>query len=131
SVTDLTAAANTSSGNLITGNVVSGSGGDGIHVNTVRDAQPGTTISNNLIGTDAAGGASLENGFGMHVSSGDAGITGNVISGNHVDGVLLEDSALVQGNRIGVGADGHTAVANRGAGVTINSSGNLIGGYAP
>ncbi len=116
-------------------NVVSGNGDDG-----VRLAGAGATVIGNRIGTDAAGGAAVTGGedgvdvrgAGSRIGGPLAG-EGNVISGNADEGVSLSagaDGTVVQGNRIGVGADGSTAVPNGDLGVWVNTSSNRIGGTA-
>ncbi len=50
---------------------------------------------------------------------------GNVISGNPADALVLDGAVLVQGNKIGVGANGTTAVPNQGHGILIDQQGTL------
>ena len=124
-------------GNLIGGpatadmNVISGNDGDGVGV----QGGPGNSVAGNYIGTDAAGAVALSNeGNGVNVQSSGNSVLGNVVSGNMGVGVdigyLLSpaDDNVVQGNLIGVGADGATAIPNQTDGVSIDGSGNLIGG---
>ncbi len=106
-------------------------------------ARAGNLVEGNRIGTDAAGTAALPNAEGILFAggTGDDGNTiggrvpgaGNVIAGNLGDGVRLNGSTnVLQGNRIGVAADGTTPLGNGGHGIEIGSgSGNLIGGTAP
>jgi hypothetical protein len=60
---------------------------------------------------------------------------GNVISGNTLDGILVQDGAdsnTIQGNRIGTNAAGTADLGNSGSGVRIfDASYNLVGGTAP
>jgi uncharacterized repeat protein (TIGR01451 family) len=102
-------------------------------------------VEGNFIGTDHTGTSPLPNvDFGVYVNGGtrnqigsvDAFFDiayGNVISGNGNDGVRIQGAAstgnLVQGNNIGIGSDGLTAVGNGHWGVNVNgASGNLVGG---
>ena len=111
----------------------------------------GNTIVGNYIGVDASGLVSLPNGEypkkyagiiisfdSKHNKLGDGTADGrNVISGNYRTGVRLEyagtDSNSVQGNYLGLGADGLTAIPNGEAGLVIGrgASYNLIGGDQP
>ncbi|NOY58080.1 MAG: T9SS type A sorting domain-containing protein [Calditrichaeota bacterium] len=108
-------------------------------------------IIGNYIGVDAAGLTALPNGGSFkkyagviisfnsknnQVGDGTAGGR-NVISGNYRTGLRLEysgtDSNSVQGNYLGLGADGLTAIPNGEAGLVIGrgASYNLIGGDEP
>ena len=123
--------------NVISGNV------DGIYIQTAD----GTIIQGNYIGTDVTGlidlgnsdrGVQLESGADNTIIGGTAALAGNVISGNNNDGIIISDGSspgigvtgvVIQGNYIGVGADGTTAVGNGTNGVRITTeSGHLIGG---
>ena len=100
----------------------------------------GNTIMGNYLGTDATGSLDLGNtGSGVRVDSGSSnnivgGTTAgerNVISGNDTSGVLLNASGnVIQGNYIGVGADGTSAIGNLQHGVHVSGGfdNNLIGG---
>lgn len=117
------------SGNGLAGVLISGSGAIN---NEVR---------NNFIGTDSAGTGALPNqGDGISVdgvSSGTTQIGGttaaerNVISGNGFDGIALsftDNNVLIEGNYIGVGSDGTTALGNKLNGIHVaGSSNNTIG----
>src|SRR5205807_5276732 len=119
-------------------NIISGNE-SGIETNTFST---GITIQGNYIGTDITGNAALPNtSRGMFVSTnnttivGTAAGAGNVISGNGGDAIQIANSStgnLIQGNYIGIGADGVSALANRLFGVSIftGSSNNTIGGAA-
>ncbi len=99
------------------------------------------TVQGNFIGTDATGTTALNLGGGFGVSIAHAsGVVingGNVISGNgagisiNSNGVngTSSESTTVQGNFIGTGPDGATAVGNSGIGVDLFiSPGNRVGG---
>jgi hypothetical protein len=138
-----------SSENLIGGtapearNVISGNRfasedlNDGVGVLLVNAGTFANRIQNNYIGTTAAGTTSLGNskaGVGIYdVGFGVNEVAGNVISGNEGHGVDIafgSDRNTVQGNFIGVGANGSTPLGNGGVGVLVNfeSSLNIIGG---
>ena len=100
-------------------------------------------VIGNYIGVDATGLTALANtDDGIEILDATDNIIGgtsaaarNVISGNAEDGVQLGGVAtnnLVQGNYIGVGSDGVTAIGNLSDGVNITSAGtasdNMIGG---
>jgi hypothetical protein len=124
-------------------NIISGNNWTGIDI---VDNSSNNTIQGNWIGVDATGNTALGNigigvsvygvGTGNQIGSGLAG-AGNVISGNGT-GVWLSQGASnnkVQGNMIGLGADGNTVVGNINAGIelfggninTVNVTGNIIG----
>lgn len=101
---------------------------------------PGDTIQDCYIGTTANGLAAAANGGnGINVTAssctiGGVGVTQrNVISGNGGTGINISNAnkTVVQGNYIGVGSDGTTAIANVFDGIDLTSSvGNQIGGIA-
>jgi parallel beta-helix repeat protein len=101
-----------STDNLIAGNVISNNGGDGVALDAYdTDPNQPNVLIDNLIGTDALGTTPLGNGgAGVHLIEGGLVIGqaghGNIISGNQENGIRLDDAALVQGNMIGLGADG-------------------------
>jgi CSLREA domain-containing protein len=95
-------------------------------------------ISGNFIGTDVSGTLALANGdAGILLSSSDnlVGCTvveeRNVISGNTGEGVEIFAGSgnFVQGNFIGLAANGTTLLGNGGAGVEVyaNASNNTVG----
>jgi len=126
-------------GAKITGNVVSGSGGDGI-----LTAGTGITVSRNLIGTDATGRVGIENhSHGLDVQATGNVIRGNVISNSGDTGLVLSTGqSTVQGNRIGTDVTGTKSLGNgfdpsaiflgqpiNGTdGIIACGSGNTIGG---
>lgn len=132
-------------------NIISGNVRSGIYL-----AGTGTTsnvITGNYIGVDVTGNADLGNGVGyagtatgVFVDTGAAntvigGLTGttgnpvpgtglgNVISGNHSYQILLSGGgASVEGNIIGLGADGSTVIDSTSSGIEDISSNDVIGG---
>ncbi|TWT91760.1 CARDB domain-containing protein [Stieleria varia] len=140
---------------LILGNVISGSvaipaegiPGHGIFI--ANGNAQGTIVQGNRIGTNASGTAALPNaGDGILISDasgtqigGDQADQANLISGNGGDGVtVLGSNALppvtgtvIEGNRIGTGADGTAAIGNTFRGVHLdgNVSGTRLGGELP
>jgi hypothetical protein len=122
-------------------NVISGNGGDGVAIGGA-----GTTVNQvlgNFIGTNAAGAAARGNDGGgvaiflgatSNIIGGTSALARNVISGNLRYGVLISDSGTtdnkVQGNFIGVAANGATALGNGQTGVLIveSAADNAIGG---
>jgi hypothetical protein len=161
---DSGAASNTIGGTMgasVTGNVVSGNAGNGIVL--TGNGTTANLIEGNYIGTDPSGSVAIQNsttgstiGCGVVIGGGasnntiggslGASISGNMISGNSSDGVLLtgDDTTAnaVEGNYIGttptlVQTDaatgaiyGSAGIPNGGDGVHItdSSSDNMIGG---
>jgi hypothetical protein len=106
------------------------------------------TVENNLIGTTSLGNAPIgpftgtlpEDLTGTYTTpvavfaqpaaagsqiGGTRPGFGNVISGNPDYALVLDGALLVQGNKIGVGANGKTAVPNNGPGILIDQQGTL------
>ena len=125
-------------GIVIHDNLVSGNNVNGI---TIGASASGTTVTGNLIGTDVTGMFDLGNsqrGVSI-VSSGNtiggaATLDRNVISGNDIQGIMLNGSGAtgntVEGNYIGTNILGSGPVANTGAGIFLGNSAdnNTIGG---
>ena len=107
-------------------------GSNGIVVNGTAGVDA-VTISGNHIGTDVTGNAALgvidfdgiriENGATNVVIGGSAAGSGNVIGGVSREAVRITgeatDGARIEGNSIGVGADGTTALTIGGDGVFV------------
>ena len=126
-------------------NVIAGNE-DGLYL----QGASGNTIIGNYIGTDATGmldlgntgrGIWLESGSNNNVIGGTSADERNVIAGNNNSGILIGDGAspgsnstgnVIQGNYIGVAADGTTALGNLQHGVQLSRGvdNNLIGGTA-
>jgi hypothetical protein len=106
------------------------------------DPEVNVQVQGNLIGTDSIGTRPLGNTFGVTlITSSGAEVGGgstsarNVIADNQEAGVFLETQSsdnAVQGNWIGVGADGRP-LGNHGDGVFVGEFAhtNLIGGTGP
>lgn len=111
------------------GNIISGNSAAGVQI---AGAGANLVIEGNRIGTAPNGLAALGNlGDGIYVSGpANASILYNVISGNDGNGVDIAAGgvATVQGNLIGLAADGATPLGNLGTGVFISGSGNVVGG---
>jgi titin len=127
------------SGNTIGGtaagarNVISGNLGVGILL-----SGPYNLVEGDFIGTDASGTENLPNTTGVEAQVGPNTIggsttgAGDVISGNFGPGILISgEQMLVEGDRIGVDAQGTADLANIGDGVHIQGRSNTIGGTAP
>ncbi len=121
------------------GNVVSGNSADGIDISD----SSGNLVEGNLVGVNQAGTKALPNaGAGIGVFGGSTNNTiggsttgsGNILSGNQVNGLFVADAGtsanLVEGNLVGVDASGSLAIPNAGAALVIanTASGNTIGG---
>jgi hypothetical protein len=118
-------------GNLISGN------GEGVRITGLG---PGNRLEGNYIGTDRTGNRALGNPGGGVVIINSAGqqiggaATGarNIISSNGLRGIWIFGSTgiIVQGNYIGVGADGSLDLGNASHGIYLNnaSGDNFIGG---
>jgi len=114
--------------NLISGNLSSG-------VMLAGAAATANRILGNWIGVDASGNNPLANaGNGITLTFASHGNTlhGNVISGNAFRGIEFvetgNDNNIVQGNIIGLGADGSTIIPNGDGGILVRGVANLIGG---
>ncbi len=110
----------------------------------VTNGSANDTIAGNFLGTSASGLAAQGNGsWGIDLNGAGSGIVvggtttadRNVISASPEGGLALNGTSvtdtLIEGNDIGVGADGTTALGNGGYGgilILSGSSGNTIGG---
>lgn len=127
------------------GNLISLNNGNGIEISGYLTDY--NLIQSNYIGTDITGifplgnksaGITISAGARYNLIGGTYAVTGNLISGNAADGVLITGSGTVSNTIAGniIGADYRVGgyVSNGtvfGAGVTIsdNASENIIGGY--
>jgi titin len=114
-------------------NYISGNTGDGVLIDL---GVTGVTLQGNLIGTDFSGGKAVANSTGLELAGGSNIVGGtvsgafNVISGNKIDGVLIDATSsgnLVQGDYLGIDLTGGKALGNSN-GIEILSSNNTLGG---
>lgn len=101
---------------------------------TKKKAGTNNIVLNNFVGVWSDGVTKFSNAtYGVAISSKASlyAVKNNIISGNTLGGVLIDNGIkdTVSNNKIGVGADGTTVVANGGNGVQIQnaSTGNVIG----
>ena len=123
--------------NVISGNDHTVNGG------ILANISPNLVVQGNYIGTSATGNAPLGNaGPGLRIVSGSNDVIGgttaaarNVIAANGADGVIIRSigvsaKTLVQGNYIGVAANG-ALLGNGGFGIAVQGThDNTIGGTA-
>jgi len=121
-------------------NVIAGNGKDGVLINV---GSSGNVVQGNFIGTDISGTKALANtddGVAIFNASnnligGTVPGAGNVISGNLLDGILIQALSaanLVQGNLIGTDRTGTLTLPNLGNGLGLQfASNNTIGGTTP
>ena len=123
------------------GNVISGNNRHGVSISGTGST--GNQVQGNLIGTNASGTADLGNSLnGVYIDGvsgntigGTAAGARNVISGNDSNGIEIIGSGAtgnqVQGNYIGVTADGMPDLGNTMDGVRVDgAASNTIGGTA-
>ncbi len=117
-------------------NLISGNGGNasGVYLQSFQTPDaPTNRIVGNWIGVDATGLSALPNGTG--ISGGHwvpLVIRDNVISGNRFEGIQGSlHGTVILGNRIGVAADGTTAMGNGYTGIALSGNGTRIGGTGP
>jgi CSLREA domain-containing protein len=142
-------ASNNLIGGTITGNrnIISGSAIDGVHIiGTLSAPATGNTVAGNFIGVAADGISSVGNRtepapapgspegnnlFGVEVSGGNSNIIGGSTSGArnvigfNASGITIDNggqSNTIQGNFVGVGANGTTPVGNLLHGIDLRSS---------
>jgi CSLREA domain-containing protein len=128
-------------------NILSGNGQAGLRIE--GGGSNYNVVMGNYIGTDISGltgvhnshkGINLTGGASYNTIGGDTPGEGNVIAGNYGEGINIETSGspsitmknLVQGNFIGVGADGLTIIPNsNGIEIISGAISNTIGGEWP
>ena len=119
-------------GNRVTveGNVISG------NITGMNISGAFNLIKGNLIGTDPTGSFAVPNSRGIYMSGYQAirnVIVGNVISGNHGDGIgdCWDFEQVIQGNLIGTDITGTRPIPNGGHGIHFLSCGGsrtIVGG---
>lgn len=113
-------------------NIISGAASHGIAI----FGSSATQILGNYIGTDATGLTAAGNGTGIAIDDASSGTVigsaaaGNVIAASANSGIDTESPVTILGNKIGVGADGSTALGNDDDGITFNASNMTIGTIA-
>ena len=120
-------------------NVIAGNSFNGVFI--IGAGAIGNTVRGNYVGLRADGTAAVANsGHGVYVDGagsttigGNSAGSGNVISGNSFDGVLIASAGAtgttVEGNRIGTNPGGTAALPNSDRGVRIvDAPGVTIGG---
>jgi hypothetical protein len=133
--------------NIGAGNVISGNLGNGILLRSSNVVN--NTIQGNIIGTDATGlnplpnsvaGVTVDTGSSSNLIGGTVAGARNVISGNNLPydyGVIITSAGtsgnVVEGNYIGLGANGEAAVSNYfgmmvSGGATNNTFGGTVAG---
>ncbi|MFZ1728947.1 MAG: choice-of-anchor Q domain-containing protein [Bacteroidota bacterium] len=115
-------------------NVISGNNRSAVEINSNNNV-----VAGNYLGVNATGTAAIPNGeqgvrflgtAAGNMVGGTVPSARNVISGNVLHGVLIENPATdnsVLGNLIGTNAAGTAGIANN-AGIGVFASGNMIGG---
>lgn len=124
-----------------TGNVISASEQYGLYI--TGQSATGNLVQGNFIGTDATGTVDLGNtNRGVHLQDTTGNTIGgtapgarNIIAGNNQYGVYIYGSTttgnLVQGNYIGVGANGEVlGNTQHGIYIQVGAANNTIGGIA-
>jgi hypothetical protein len=128
---------NNTVGGIVPGarNVISGSDYNGI---IIGSGTSGNVVQGNYVGTDASGTSKIGNSnAGIAISSsnniigGTTAGAGNVVSGNGW-GIIIDSGSsnnVLQGNYIGIAADGSKPLGNRVTGITLpNASNTTVGG---
>lgn len=113
--------------NVISGNVRFG-WGFGVFVDS-----PSGVVEGNYIGLDATGTASVPNGWGISFSYPNqlnepitAHAANNLVSGNNSDGIEVAEryarTVTINGNTVGLAADGMTPLPNGGIGIDVSAT---------
>jgi Ca2+-binding RTX toxin-like protein len=138
----ITATPGTGAGNVISGNQLNATNFGNVHI--LGATTTGTVIQGNIIGLNAAGTAAVDSAnsqYGVYLQNaaatigGTAAGAGNVISGQALYGVVIESAgsagSLVQGNIIGLGPNGTTALGSaNGVVLSVGATNVTIGGTA-
>jgi hypothetical protein len=124
-------------------NIISGNTGIGLSISSGDPPAMDNVVAGNYIGTNAAGTAAIGNTgsgiqifggggpIGVNTIGGTAAGARNLISGNAVSGVDVNNAAnaVIQGNFIGTDINGTGNLGNLGYGVSLsNASDNMVGG---
>lgn len=128
---------NTIGGSADERNVISGNEFNGIRIGVgSKTSANDNTVENNYIGTGASGTSAVPNGNGsveggVRIDEGtDNEILNNVIAGNTANGIRIRGASpsnTVQGNRVGVNANG-SPLGNAHWGIKVETNSNTVGG---
>jgi parallel beta-helix repeat protein len=123
------------------GNVVSGNHGSGIFFSgtSATATSMGNVAEGNFIGVDSTGSVMIANAVaGIVLSNADSNViggtdahSGNVISGNRLDGILVANNARnnsISGNVIGTNSSGLKALGNSADGIFLIGGAATVGG---
>ena len=114
---------NTVAGNLISGNQY----GVSVQSFETNPAPLGNTVQSNRIGLAASGDEEISNQIGVFLLEGKTIVTGNTISGNTAEGILiLSNENTITSNMIGTDVTGNSAVGNGDGGVRIAGTLNTV-----
>ncbi len=116
------------------GNIISGNNNDGV---LLSSSASGNLVLGDVIGLDFKGINGVGNAAnGVEVAGTSNTIGGplaglrNIISGNAMDGILLDSTAsanLILGMEVGTDYTGKNAVGNSGNGIEVAGTGNTVG----
>ncbi len=133
--TSQTASVGNAIGGSVTGagNVISGNPGGGLGVFNAT----GTLVQGNLVGTSADGLSAVGNGdVGISVGGSTGTLIGgmttpaqNVVSGNKGPGIYVNSPGsglVIEGNLIGLKADGYSPLGNSGPGVDVHQTTSAV-----
>src|SRR5690606_34807938 len=98
--------------------------------NSVRGNYIGTNLSGSSAIANASGGIRAIGASSATIGGASAG-QGNLVSGNTGNGIALDSdvsSTIIIGNLIGTNAGGTLGIANSGIGVSLDGTGNTLGG---
>lgn len=112
---------------VILNNIVSGNSGSGIVASTIGSIN-GLTIKGNTIGLDITGLKDMGNNRGIDlINVTNVSIDDNIISGNQLEGILINNAANVniKDVLVGLNSDESAAISNNGEGIKISNSSNI------
>ncbi len=115
--------------NVIEGNTATGNVFNGV---VIIDGSTGNEVSNNILGLDAAGSASVfpnhrNNGL-IVIDSFGTSVSDNTISGNGFSGinVIRSDDSTIDGNKIGTDVNGTLDRGNGSNGIILNVAASSV-----
>ncbi len=107
--------------NKSSGNIISGNGYSGVAIE--HDSTRHNLVMNNIIGADLTGTTAVPNlSYGIQISATHNRIERNLISGNKNNGINLFKGStqnVIIKNRIGLQADGNSALGNENSGIMV------------